>query len=196
MKARYLYLLIVFAAFLAQTALAQEVSLPIRAGQASATLTGSFAVCLNPANNFAEVACSTKGAHAFPFTALDVGYQVSDAKGNSCQTAVQTVSDFPVDISPPGVVPNHSVGKVLDYDPSTGTGDSSFIGYTGGKCVGASFDKTGATEVSFGTVHFTVSENGNRVDSVITSLQDPVHGIGDFSLSGVLRVQQTSNTNN
>ena len=49
MKARYIFLLIVFAAFLSQKALAQNaLNLPLKAGQASTTLTGSFAICLIP----------------------------------------------------------------------------------------------------------------------------------------------------
>jgi hypothetical protein len=95
-----------------------------------------------------------------------------------------------VDISPPFVSSNdHSVGKLLDYNPHTGSGDAAFIGYSGGHCHGAFFDKTGATKVSSGTVHFTVSENGNRLDSVVTKLTDPLDGIGDFSLYGVNRAQ-------
>jgi hypothetical protein len=174
-----------------QKALAQEaVNLPLKASQASATLTGSFAICLNT-TNFAEEACTTHGAVAFPVTVVSVGYIIGDAQGNSCQTFTQTVSDLPVDISPPFVAAQHSVGRLLNYNPATGSGDAAFIGYSGGQCHGASFDKNGATKVSSGTVHFTVSENGNRVDAVVTKLTDPLNGIGDFSLYGVNRVQVT-----
>jgi hypothetical protein len=49
---------------------------------------------------------------------------------------------------PPEVTTNaHTVGKITNYDPSTGTGDATFTGYFGGTCHGALFDKTGATEI-------------------------------------------------
>ena len=192
MKARYVFLLTVFAAFLSQKVLAQEaVNLPIKAGQASATLTGSFALCLNT-TTFAEESCATHGVGVFPQTVVSVGFVVGDAQGNSCQTFTQTLSDFPVDISPPFVSSDHSVGKLLDYNPHTGSGDAAFITYSGGHCHGAYFDKTGATKISSGTVHFTVSENGNRLDAVVTKLTDPIGGIGDFSLYGVNRAQVTN----
>ena len=103
MKARYIFLLAIFAAFLSQKALAQDaLNLPLKAGQASATLTGSFAVCLNP-TTFAEEACTTLHVVSFPLTLVSVGFIIGDAQGNSCQTFTQTLSDFPVDISPPFV---------------------------------------------------------------------------------------------
>ena len=94
---------------------------------------------------------------------------------------------FPVDITPPLVTNNqHNAVKILDYDPQTGVGDASFIGYTDGHCNGANFDSTGATEINHGTVHISASENGNRVDDIVTALQDPVGGIGDFASPGSL----------
>jgi hypothetical protein len=89
---------------------------------------------------------------------------------------------------PPEVTTNaHTVGKITNYDPSTGTGDATFTGYFGGTCHGALFDKTGATEVSSGTDHFAVSDDGKRIDIILTKLTDPLNGIGDFSLHGVNR---------
>jgi hypothetical protein len=193
MKPRYLFLLTVCAAFVNQAAWAGGVNLPLKAGQFSSTTTGSLAVCLDPANNFVEVACSAPGAFAFPLQDLNVGYTITDSKGNSCETFTQTISNLPVDITLPDVsFQNHTVGQVTHYDPMTGDGDVSFKGYTGGHCNGASFDSTGATPGASGTAHFTVSENGNREDVLITALQDSAMGIGDFSLSGVNRLQQTS----
>lgn len=103
--------------------------------------------------------------------------------GNSCTTFTEVISDLPVDASPPIVVPAHAVGKVLSYDPLIGTGDAAYTGYIGGKCKFATFDKTGATVFFSFTDHFVVTNGGNRVDRVVTTLQDPAGGIGDFSLS-------------
>jgi hypothetical protein len=54
----------------------------------------------------------------------------------------------------------------------------------GGKKL-ASFDKSGATLNSRGTGHFVASENGNRIDGIVTSLTNPTNSIGGFSLSTV-----------
>ena len=189
MKARYVFLLTVFAAFLSQRALAGGIPPPT--GTFSATTTGSFAICLNP-TTFVEEACTTRGVFAAPLTLLAVGNATGNTNGG-CESLVETDSDFPVDASPPLVTPNeHVIYRITDYDPNTGTGDDTFIGYVGGHCNGASFDKTGATKVSSGTTHFTVSENGNRVDGLVTKLTNPTNSIGDFSVYGVSRRLQTN----
>jgi len=165
--------------------------IPLPAGQFSTTLQGSFAICLNP-TTFAEESCSTKGTLAVPLSLLDNGSVVGDHEGKSCTTFTEVDSDLPVDASPPFVTTNaHSVGKLLNYNSATGTGDASFTGYTGGKCDGASFDSTGATKVSSGTFHFVVTNGGNRFDDLIMKLTNPIGSIGDFSLSGTA-LRQTS----
>jgi hypothetical protein len=177
---RLLAILATFA--LVPVALAHNI--PPTVGQFAVTTTGSFAICLN--SSFTqEVACSTTGAVAVPLTLLVVGH-VTAASDTACQTSVSTISDFPVDKSPPQVgATDHSVSTPISYDPSTGTGDISFISYVGGTCHGATFDPTGATEVSSGTAHFAISEEGKRIDFVITKLTDSIGGIGDFALYGV-----------
>src|SRR5262245_7163016 len=52
--------------------------------------------------------------------------------------------------------------NLISYAPATGTGDSSFTEYKGGKCKGATFDSTGATVADTGTLHFTVCQDGDR----------------------------------
>jgi hypothetical protein len=177
-------------AFTSQTVLAQDtssVNLPLRAGQFSTVTTGSLAICLNAALTV-EVACTSKGAVAFPLTVLNIGNGTGDAKGHVCISSVETDTSIPPNIFPPIVTPNeHTVAKITDYDPHTGTGDDTFTGYTGGHCNGASFDSTGATKISSGAGHFVVSENGNRVDGLATQLTNPTGSIGDFSLYTVDR---------
>jgi hypothetical protein len=200
MKTHYAVLLVmlaVFAAVLSQKAIAGKGEsggggIPLPAGQFSSTLQGSFAICLNP-TTFALESCSTSGVLAIPLSLLDNGAVTGDAAGNSCTTFTEVDSDLPVDASPPSVTANeHSVGTLLNYDSTTGTGDASFTGYTGGTCNGATFDSTGATEVSSGTFHFVVSEGGNRFDDVITKLTNGTGSIGDFSLSGAALRQTRS----
>jgi hypothetical protein len=158
--------------------------IPLSAGQFSQTFQGSFALCLDP-TSFAEESCSTTAVLVIPLSILDNGVIASDETGNSCATITEVDSDLPVDASPPNVTANeHSVGTLLNYDSTTGTGNGSFTNYIGGACNGATFDSTGATELASGTNHFVVTDNGNRVDFLITSITNPTGSIGDFSASG------------
>jgi hypothetical protein len=158
--------------------------IPIRGGQFSETAQGSFAVCLNP-TTFAEESCATSGALVAPLTILDYGAITGDTSGNSCSTLTEVDTDFPPDASPPTVTADeHTASKVLNYDPTSGTGDTSFTSYTGGSCNGAIFNNGGATELSSGTAHFVVSRDGNRVDFIITKLTNSTSSIGDFGIFG------------
>jgi hypothetical protein len=179
-----------------KTASAQDtsaVNIPLKAGTVSTNSSGSIAICLNP-NTFNEEPCTTKNVLAVPLTILNVGTVTGDGQGHGCQSVTAVVSNFPVDASPPDVTPNeNTVIKITDYDPRTSTGDNTFTTYIGGHCVGAYFDKTGATLNSSGTGHFVVSENGNRVDGIVTSLTNPTNSIGDFSLHTVNHALVTTN---
>jgi hypothetical protein len=156
-------------------------SLKDLAGNFADTTQGSFALCLDPTNNFAEISCGDTKAKVFPQTDLEVGNETQDTKGNSCQTTTQTISDLPPDLSPPFVGVIHVVGKITTYDPGAGSGDGTFTSYVDGKCVGANFNSSGAIVNSTGTFHFVSSDHGDRFDLVTTSLTDPVGGVGDFS---------------
>jgi len=185
MKAKFgqmAVLLMVPMFFAQQGGLAAEgISLPT--GTFAVRGTGSVAICLD--STFKEQACTTKGV-VDNFTVLQVGTLAADQGGNICQTVVETDSSLPLDTTPPLVTRNNnSVGKVTSYEPKTGTGDVSFTGYSGGTCRGAIFDATGATQTGTGTTHFVASENGKRIDTVITSLTNSTNSVGDFSLSTV-----------
>lgn len=69
---------------------------------------------------------------------------------------------------------------MLDYDAAAGTGNVSFTGYNGGKCVGAKFVSKGAIETNSGTNHFVVSQNGNRIDAITTAITDKKDSYGSF----------------
>ena len=181
--------LLMIAAILGAQQAAMAGSIPLPKGQYSQTVSGSIALCLNP-TTFAEEACNTTGVLVVPLTALSTGIVGYDKNANSCVTVVEVDANSPVDASPPFVTTDeHAVGTLKHYDSSTGVGDVLFTGYTGGSCNGASFDSTGATEISSGTSHFVVSEQGKRIDFLITSLTNPSNALGDFSLSGVSRAQ-------
>jgi hypothetical protein len=101
---------------------------------------------------------------------------------------VAVVNTIPPGASPPVVVPSvTTVLKVTHYDPNTGTGDESLAEYSGGSYFGAHFNSNGATQELSGTLHFVVSDDGNRIDSVITALSIP--GLGGFSISFTERQQ-------
>jgi hypothetical protein len=153
------------------------------AGKFSAETQGSITICFNSGFTATE-ACSTTGAVGAACNATDAGQNVTDNKGNSCTTTTN-ICNFPGDTSPIPATVTHAVVKVTSYDPATGMGDSSFNSYTGGKCVGSTFNSTGATLTTTGTLHFVASNGGNRQDSVVTSLTDPVGDtVGAFNLLG------------
>jgi hypothetical protein len=145
-----------------------------QAGQGSATL------CFNPNTFPATENCFTAGAIILAFNAVFVGQKTQDNVGNSCLTATQTLG-FPGSPEPPSITVFQGVNKVTNYDPATGSGDESFTNYTGGKCNKSKFDSTGATVLNHGTLHFVASHNGERTDSVPTTITDSVGDIGAFN---------------
>jgi hypothetical protein len=187
MKTRYavlLAMLAVFAVVLSYKSIAgtSEQGIPFPTGQFAGTLQGSFALCLNPNNPSVGESCSTAGALVVPLNFLANGITTLDEKGNGCGTYTEVDTPLPPNASMPTVTANeHPVATLLDYDPTTGTGDSSFTVYIGGSCTGATFDSTGATQISTGADHFNVSQDGNRSDFIFTKLSVPV---GSFSISG------------
>ncbi|MGA8223078.1 MAG: hypothetical protein WB780_15625 [Candidatus Acidiferrales bacterium] len=158
--------------------------IPLPHGHFSVNSQGSLAVCRNP-GTFAEESCSTPGALVVPLTELYNGVTAVDKEGTSCVSFALVATNFPPNALPSNVIANaHCVGKTLDYDPTIGAGDGTYTVFSGGTCNGSVFDSTGATEILSGGFHFAVSEGGNRSDFVITSLTDPLGGIGGASFSG------------
>jgi hypothetical protein len=161
------------------------------AGTYAITAHGSVFFCVQSTPPYLPAQCGSPGVLRFPLTVQDVGTVTQDEQGNACATLTETNSDHPVDPSPPFVIVFHQVSKATSYDPTTGEGDVSFTTYVGGQCTvgpfggtGTTFDSTGALVANTGTAHFVASNNGARLDVVITSLTSPQGAIGDFSLSG------------
>lgn len=158
--------------------------IPLRAGKFSASVQGTFAVCLDP-NTFAPESCSTGGALIFPLSLLQNGSGTSDQQGNACANYTEVDTALPPSTFPPTVTTNeHNVSKFIDYDPTSGTGDVSSTGYVGGTRNGATFDSTGATQTSSSTAHVVLSNDGNRSDFIVTQVTNPTNSIGSFSISG------------
>ena len=144
---------------------------------------------MNP-STFANESCSTSGVLVFPITFTVAGVETRDATGAACATETSVSTALPPSASQPSInSESHVVHKLLDYDATTGAGDTSYIGYTGGKCVGANFDSTGATEISTGTNHIVVSQQGNRIDTVTTGLTNTIGSFGSFWLISTLQRQ-------
>ena len=83
--------------------------------------------------------------------------------------------------------PSHtttSLAKSRTMILHTGSGDKSYTDYIGGKCRGTKFDGTGATVNNTSMIHFVASDNGERVDLVVTNVTDSVGDIGAFNLTG------------
>lgn len=148
---------------------------------------GSYFACFEPNPPFPLAKCGSTGSIGAPISALAVGAATFDAAGNFCVTFTETDTDLPVDVSPPNVHVVHQTAKLTSYDPMTGTGDGSLTNYFGGKCKGSTFDSAGATVANTGTFHFAVSNNGKRIDTVVTSIvTTPVGAVGGFSVSATL----------
>jgi len=161
----------------------EGIALEDLAGQFSSTGQGTIYACVSTTAPFPPAKCGSNGSVAVPTTILQIGVAARDEDGNSCSTVTQVFSNLPLDVTPPLVLQAINVNKTVSYDPATGTGDLSGTGYSGGKCVGAAFDSTGATATINFTSHFAASGGGKRVDLVTTSLTNPVGSIGDFSIS-------------
>lgn len=188
MKKRSLSLgvgLIALTAAVGTDAKAGQGGIPYPIGQFAASAHGSFAVRVDPMS-FAGETCATAGALVLPLITVFTGLSVTDAAGNACDTLTEVDSALPPNASPPIVTTDeHVTAKVTDYNSATGIGNLSFTAYTGGSCHGAKFDSTGATELSSGIDNFVVSENGNRVDLLVTSLTNPSTSIGSFDVSAI-----------
>jgi hypothetical protein len=156
------------------------------AGKYAETNQGSITVCFKP--DFSDTQnCSTPGAATVPFNFLELGVSHYEKEGDICDTTTTTQSSAGSPF-PPTVVLGTTVSKTTNYDPATGTGDLSFTAYTGGKCIGSKFNATGATESSSGTVHFVASDDGKRIDFLLTAIVDP-NDPGDFGAFGLTVIE-------
>jgi hypothetical protein len=65
---------------LRQVAAGDDEGIPLKAlaGKGADTLHGSFALCLDPKNNFAEISCADTKAVVFPQTTVQVGNDTTD----------------------------------------------------------------------------------------------------------------------
>lgn len=142
-----------------------------------------------PSGNFSfavqgtEATCATASCPVINI--IEIGSTVRDMAGNACGTHLAVVTPLPLTGAPQPAGGVTHVFHVINYDPSSGAGDMSLTEYFGGSCNGAALNSTGATKIVDGTLHFVVSNGGNRIDSIVTSLRINLGGppVGAFSLS-------------
>jgi hypothetical protein len=139
-----------------------------------------------PSGNFSfaaegtEAACSTGSCPVLNI--IEIGSSLRDKSGNACGTHTAVVNFLPPTGAAPTTATITHVMQVNHYDPSTGTGDMSLTEYFGGSCNGTVFNNSsGGTQVVTGTLHFVVSNGGNRIDSIVTLL-NVAGGAGGYSL--------------
>lgn len=188
MKKLFLILIAVFALVLAQDLKAAYAD-DSGGGTPLSKLAGKYAAIYSPASFFTQCfkpdfsgpeSCSTPAAVPIVISAGTVGQKTQDSEGDSCEKFTGTFA-HPGQPTPPAVIVYFTVTKVTDYDPATGSGDTSDTNYLGGECIGPNFDKTGATLAQTGTTHFVASDNGRRVDSTVTSFIDTsINAVGDI----------------
>jgi hypothetical protein len=160
-------------------------------GAYSDTIHTSEAACFAPPTYTTAVSCTSPGAGVFPLSDVETGQVTFGPTGSGCQSSVAVAADIPPADTPPYVIPFNAVRTLTDYNPATGTGDWAFTSYTGGRCRGAKFDNTGATVFTSGTEHFAISDEGKRVDFVVTSFfsgsgSSSIAAYGDFTIAGTL----------
>jgi hypothetical protein len=150
-----------------------------------------------PSGNFSfaaqgtEATCATGSCPVINI--IEIGSTVRDKSGNACGTHTGVVNTVPP-AGAPQIAPITHVMHVIHYDPSTGTGDMSLTEYFGGACNGAALNSTGATKVVDGILHFVVSNGGNRIDSIVTSLSLVGGSVGGYSIS-FTEMQQDNSAN-
>jgi hypothetical protein len=74
-----------------------------------------------------------------------------------------------------------TVSTTTSFDPTTGSGTASFRQYREKSCNGAGFDTTGAVLAATGTASFMVSDSGNRIETIVTSIS---YVPSSFSIAG------------
>ncbi len=164
------------------------VTLASLAGKFETKGSGSYTVCFT--DNFTTaVDCASARHQEVQFKVTTVSHGTRDAAGNFC--AVATLTSTPTDGPDYGAkfparmnFTRTNVSTTTSFDPTTGSGSSNFRQYLGGRCDGAVFDSTGAVLTGTGTQSFMVSDSGNRIETITTSLSVVT---GAFGVAGMLK---------
>ena len=181
MKSRRAMFFGVLAIGLAASSQAIAGSIPLPSGNFALTVNGSESSCTSPTS-------------CIQLNIIEAGATVRDSAGNGCGTHTAVVAFSPPVQGPPITAQVTHVFKVTNYDPTTGIGDQLLTEYNGGKCNGAIFIQGTAAQQVTGTLHFVVSEGGNRIDNVVTALSFGNNPATNFLLTFTERSQSSQNT--
>ena len=181
---------------------------PVRVSQAQddqggvtlASLAGTFAArgggfqtrCFNATFTALANCASVPQSQRVPFNVAFIAHFTRDTAGNACYVFTATARSAlgaRLATSADTVI---SVATPISFDPTTGSGTASFKNYIGGSCIGAVFDSTGATLEETGTFSFDVSDSGNRIESIVTSLTAVDSALG--SVAGSINGAVITNT--
>jgi hypothetical protein len=166
------------------------VTLASLAGNFASRGSGFFTLCFN--ESFTEaVDCASALHQEVHFKVTSVGHGTRDAAGNGCGvtsvsstltgTAVAVyAAKFPRRMN----VQRTNVSTTISFDPTTGSGTASFRQYREKSCSGAGFDTTGAVLAATGTQSFRVSDSGNRIESILTSIS---YVPSSFTIAGSIK---------
>jgi hypothetical protein len=161
------------------------ISLKKLAGSFAGESEAKYGICLTADFTALQDCATTPADHIIPWNENATIQGTSDTNGNSCYEEIQT--NAPVFPGPQAaqVIDNIVVQVSTSYNPSTGSGDNSFKIYVAGpgvKCNGSTFvNSDNATAIVTGTLHFVASNNGNRLNSVVRTIQlSPINGVSGF----------------
>jgi hypothetical protein len=166
------------------------VTLASLAGKFETRTSGSLTLCYN--ESFTEaVDCASALHQEVHFKVTSVGHGTRDAAGNACGvtsvsstltgTAVAVyAAKFPTRLN----VQRTNVSTTTSFDPTTGSGTATFRQYREKSCIGAGFDITGAVLAATGTLSFMVSDSGNRIETILTSIS---YVPSSFSIAGSMK---------
>ena len=155
------------------------------AGKFASKGSGSYTICFGA--SLSTVDCASSPHQEVPFNMTSVAHGTRDAAGNSCGVTALTLAAtdrvFGAYFTRLKFA-RTNVSATTSFDPATGSGTASFSDYHGGNCVGAAFDSTGAILTDTGTRSFMVSDSGNRIETITTSLSVVT---GAFGVAGMLK---------
>ena len=144
------------------------------AGKFTSTGKGIETVCFKAGFTALENCASAQPPQQMSFKLTEIARATFDTAGNACSVGTLTARAVVVGPTSPAfgpvVIPITAVSTAITFDPKTGSGTAGFRQYRGGSCIGAVFDSTGAILTGTGTVSFLVSNRGNRIEQILTSL--------------------------
>jgi hypothetical protein len=162
------------------------------AGNWAGPTSGTYSVCYN--SHFTAVEDCSTAPNAVFYSQVVLDQFTQDTKGNSCHTQRATISpEFPSPGGPAVILTSILAGKTTSYNRATETGIVYFTVYSPGPgtyCNGSILMNAGADPIGVATVAFTVSQSGNRQDTIVQTFKaEPISDAGNLVVSGYVNRQ-------